>query len=79
MQGNIEPQCEELRDKTRDIGVEVRDLMEHEHFLGPEDFKGQHSEMKSNIMLAYRHLEDARMRLGKVMQQIQGGVSCFDK
>ena len=35
--------------------------------------------MKANITLSYRHIEDARMRLGKVMQQIQGGVSKFDK
>ena len=29
----------------------------------------------ANIMLAYRHLEDARMRLGKVFQALNGGVS----
>lgn len=31
------------------------------------------------VVLAYRHLEDFRMRLGKIMQQIQGSVSIFDK
>ena len=35
--------------------------------------------MKENITLAFRHLEDARMRLGKVMQAYQGGVSIFDR
>ncbi len=33
----------------------------------------------SNIMLAYRHIEDARMRLGKAIQAMDGGVSVYDK
>jgi len=33
----------------------------------------------ANVMLAYRHLEDASMRLGKVIQAIDGGVSVYDK
>lgn len=36
-------------------------------------------EMIANAMLAYRHLEDARMRLGKVIQAYEGGVSVHDK
>jgi hypothetical protein len=37
------------------------------------------NEMIANIMLAYRHLEDARMRIGKCLQAYQGGVSILDK
>jgi hypothetical protein len=33
----------------------------------------------ANIMLAYRHLEDASMRLGKALQSIDGGVSVYDR
>ncbi len=33
----------------------------------------------ANVMLAYRHLEDASMRLGKVIQAVDGGVSVYDK
>ena len=33
----------------------------------------------ANIMLCYRHLEDARMRLGKVIQADGDGVSIYDK
>jgi hypothetical protein len=33
----------------------------------------------ANVMLAYRHLEDASMRLGKVMQALDGGVSVYDR
>ena len=36
-------------------------------------------EMKANLMLCYRHLEDAAMRLGKVMQAKDGGKSVYDK
>jgi hypothetical protein len=36
-------------------------------------------EMIANVMLAYRHLEDARMRLGKAIQAYDGGVSVYDK
>lgn len=30
-------------------------------------------------VLAYRHLEDARMRLGKTIQALDGGVSKYDR
>jgi hypothetical protein len=33
----------------------------------------------ANVMLAYRHLEDASMRLGKALQALDGGVSVYDK
>jgi hypothetical protein len=36
-------------------------------------------EAVANIMLAFRHLEDARMRLGKAIQALEGGVSVYDK
>jgi hypothetical protein len=36
-------------------------------------------EAADNFMLAYRHLEDASMRLGKAIQALDGGVSVYDK
>lgn len=33
----------------------------------------------ANVKLAYRHAEDARMRLGKVFQALSGGVSSYAK
>lgn len=36
-------------------------------------------EMMANLTLAQRHLEDARMRLGKVLQAMDGGTSVYDK
>ncbi len=39
---------------------------------------GDKGEMMANITLAYRHLEDAKMRVGKVIQAYEG-KSCYDK
>jgi len=36
-------------------------------------------EMIENSIIAFRHLEDAAMRLGKVMQAKNGGVSILSK
>lgn len=36
-------------------------------------------EILSNLQLAYRHLEDARMRVGKDVQAYDGGKSCYPK
>ena len=38
-----------------------------------------HGEMIANLMLCYRHLEDASMRLGKAIQASDGGVSVYDR
>ena len=40
---------------------------------------GNPGEVQANIMLAYRAAEDARMRLGKVIQHLGDGVSVYDK
>ena len=36
-------------------------------------------EMIANVVLAFRHMEDARLRIGKSLQARQGGVSILDK
>jgi hypothetical protein len=36
-------------------------------------------EVIANLTLAYRHLEDASMRMGKAIQAYDGGVSVYDK
>ena len=35
-------------------------------------------EIAANLTLAYRHLEDASMRLGKAIQAYDGGASVYD-
>lgn len=46
--------------------------------LPPETPNQDIGEAKANIMLAYRHMEDARMRIGKVIQAMSGGKSIYD-
>ena len=53
---------------------EVKNSRENSKTDGVEDTK----EVIANLMLCYRHLEDASMRLGKVLQAKNGGVSVFD-
>jgi hypothetical protein len=36
-------------------------------------------ELMANLTLAYRHLEDSSMRLGKAIQAYDGGKSVYDK
>lgn len=52
----------------------------HEYEVFDDDLDDEmKGEMHANITLAYRHLEDARMRLGKVIQASDGGVSAYGK
>lgn len=44
-----------------------------------ENGDNAHGEATANATLAFRHLEDASMRLGKVLQAIDGGVSVYDR
>lgn len=64
--------CEALR-------RELKPLAEKVLALAPKDARPMWSEAHSNVMLAYRHLEDASMRLGKAIQALNGGVSVYDK
>lgn len=79
MEQNIKDRCNELRAEILKIGNAVNGVHKHSVFDGEQSASGQHSEMHANLTLAYRHLEDARMRLGKVIQAHEGGVSCYDK
>lgn len=68
----------DYRKKLDALEKEVRFLINHDDFTRlPETANGP--EMRANIMLSFRHLEDARMRLGKVIQAREGGESVYDK
>lgn len=75
----IEEACRFLRVIIKDAGASTRRLMAHTVFANQQLTGVDYGEMKANIMLAYRHLEDARMRLGKVIQAYDGGTSVYDK
>lgn len=75
----LEEKCNHLRKVLKDYESLTRKTMGDNRFRLAEKFPSQHAEMKANIMLTVRHLEDARMRLGKVLQYAGDGVSILDK
>jgi len=79
MEPKLKELCDKLRTEIKEVGFRVHALKEHSDFSHEQTYSGQHGEMLANIMLAYRHLEDARMRIGKVLQAQDGGTSVYDK
>lgn len=55
--------------------TKLKDVVKDDELLPESD----RSEIIANVMLAYRHLEDARMRIGKAIQAYDGGASVYDK
>lgn len=71
--------CFGVRGEIERLKAVVKGLKEHGCFKDENKVGEDRSEMKANIMLVYRHLEDARMRLGKVVQAYDGGTSVYPK
>jgi hypothetical protein len=61
--------CLQARDKLLESEA-IRELAGHPDI--PD-------ESRANIMLAFRHLEDCRMRLGKAIQAFDGGTSVYPR
>ena len=79
METAIEDICNEMRLELKCLEDRARRMMDHGRFDGEQSFGNQHGEMKAQIMLTVRHLEGARMRVGKVLQYADDGVSILDK
>ena len=65
--------CMEMRKKIEIIKPEVRKIhgiVKKEGFKFPGTLPRDGRDVFGNIELAYRHLEDARMRLGKCIQAL---------
>lgn len=75
----FDEKCFGPRKALKEIEDQVKALMKHPVFNGDAGRADQHSEMKANVMFAYRHIEDARMRLGKAIQAYDGGTSCYPR
>lgn len=77
MQGTIKENADALRKEVKGLADKVNALrLDKNLMIGLEADEG---EIRANIALAYRHLEDARMRLGKAIQASEGGTSVYDK
>ena len=71
-------QVRETLEAEADIVLHLRDHPELN--LSANEKSGKNTnEAFANIMLAYRHIEDCKMRIGKVIQAMDGGVSIYDK
>ena len=67
--------CHQTRIVIEDIKGEMRTAIATAIKICPT----LENEAKANFTIAYRHLEDARMRFGKVIQAMEGGVSIWDE
>lgn len=68
----------EARKDIKAVGKTVLDLKEM-LASAPKTGDGKlDGEVMANVTLAFRHLEDAAMRLGKVLQALNGGESQYD-
>jgi len=76
---DFKERCFELRGLIKDLKLNTEALALHPVFSEEQSGPNQHSEMKANVKLAYRHLEDARMRFGKAVQAYDGGTSCYPR
>lgn len=77
-QSGLRDTVEDLRKNVGDLGKKVEALKESGPVQGIAEIKDR-GEAIANVQLAYRHLEDARMRLGKVLQAADGGISILDR
>lgn len=69
-----------IRSQIKSLAKHLKDVknMHNSTAVKPAP-KEDRAEVLANLMLAYRHLEDASMRLGKAIQAYDGGVSVYDK
>ena len=66
----------DIRAESLVLDKKVAALELHKELLVMHSVKA--IEVINNIVLAYRHYEDGRMRIGKALQALQGGVSKYD-
>lgn len=71
--------AKDFRVKIKELAHELKVDLRYEAEHLPEGKVHDIAEVHANITLAYRHLEDAAMRLGKAIQARDGGVSVYDK
>jgi hypothetical protein len=75
---NFDEAMAELRKQLKVLGAQVlycKDEKSKQETDGVENT----AEIMANLVLSYRHIEDASMRIGKVLQARNGGVSVYDK
>ena len=66
-----------FRAELKELAKQIKQTKEHK---GKDEVNGIEDigEVMANLTLAYRHLEDASMRIGKTIQARAGGTSPYD-
>lgn len=73
-------ECAEPQEQAFDrLRGEILAIEKKVRALVPVVGGGNPGEVKANLTLSFRHLEDARLRLGKAIQHSGDGVSCYDR
>ena len=76
---------EDFRECCFDLRIDIENLKHKVKKLNTFKFAPQPdnaldtSEIWHNLQIVYRHLEDARMRVGKAIQAYDGGESCYPR
>ncbi|GAJ19573.1 unnamed protein product, partial [marine sediment metagenome] len=80
-QRDFKESCFDLRGNIEGIKLNVQILKADSamRIMGSPDRPIDLPEILANLQLAYRHLEDAHMRLGKAVQAYDGGESCYPR
>lgn len=76
--GTLEGTLEQFRSDIKKTASEVKNCFDILKTQEADEIEDRW-EMMANLMITYRHLEDAAMRIWKVMQAKNGGVSIYDK
>ena len=69
----------QIRERLLPEAENIKKMVKHPACQDEQEAWNQHSEIRANIMLAYRHMEDCRMRLGKAIQAYDGGKSVYPR
>lgn len=77
LEAALKPECDSIRADLLAIEKRVRALKGTVQTTAGVT-GAQAAEVFGNIMLSVRHIEDARMRVGKVLQHARDGVSIYD-
>ena len=64
--------CSKYRVELKSLGEEIRKLMKHSSIEENTNKNSDPNEIRANIVLAYRQIENAVMRLGKAIQAFEG-------
>jgi len=75
---SVKDQISELRAEGKAFGVKINEIKSYLNNCEVDGIEDRGEEM-ANLTLAYRHVEDAVMRLGKFLQAQAGGVNIYDQ